>query len=54
MDRALSFLISAAIIAFGFWVMFSASAAGWPLTWTLLGLLPVAVGAASLWTAARR
>jgi hypothetical protein len=27
-DRALSFLISAAIMAFGFWVMFSASAAG--------------------------
>jgi len=53
MDTALSFLISAGIIAFGVWVLVSANNAGWPLSWALLGLLPVVVGSASLYQVIR-
>jgi hypothetical protein len=53
MDTALSFLISAGIIAFGFWVLGSANNADWPLSWGLLGLLPVVVGSASLYQVIR-
>jgi hypothetical protein len=48
MDTVLSFLISAGIIAFGVWVVVATIAAGLPLAWTLLGLLPVIVGSFSL------
>jgi hypothetical protein len=52
-DTALSFLISAGIIAFGFWVLVSANNSGWPLSCALLGLLPVVVGSASLYQVIR-
>jgi hypothetical protein len=44
MDMVFSFLISAGIIAFGVWVVAGTIAAGWPLAWTLMGLLAVIVG----------
>jgi hypothetical protein len=49
MDTVLSFLISAGIIAFGVWVVAGTIAAGWPLAWTLMGLLAVIVGLLSLY-----
>ena len=53
MDRALSFLISAGIIAFGIWIVATTIAAGSPLAWTLTGILPVIVGLTSLYEAVR-
>jgi hypothetical protein len=44
MDTVLSFLISVGIITFGVWVVATTIAAGWPLAWTLMGLLAVIVG----------
>jgi hypothetical protein len=46
MDTALSFLISAGIIAFGAWSV--AGGIGPHLTWSLIGLLPILVGLVSL------
>jgi hypothetical protein len=48
-DTALSFLISAGIVAFGFWIVVGTIAAGSPFAWTLSGLLPVLVGSVSLY-----
>ena len=53
MNTMLSWLISAAIIAFGMWVVAASIAAGSPLAWTLMGLLPVLVGGISLYQAVR-
>ncbi len=53
MDTVLSLLISAGIIAFGVWVVAGTIAAGWPLVWTLMGLLPVIVGLISLYGSVR-
>ena len=53
MDATLSFLISAGIIAFGVWIVTGTVAAGSPLTWTLMGLLPVVVGSFSLYQVVR-
>ena len=53
MDTTISFLISAGIIAFGVWIVAGTIAAGSPLTWTLMGLLPVVVGLISLYQAVR-
>jgi hypothetical protein len=53
MDTTLSFLISAGIIAFGVWIVAGTIAAGSPLTWTFMGLLPVVVGLISLYQAVR-
>ena len=49
MDAAFSFLISAGIIAFGIWIAAGSIAAGSPLAWTLMGLLPAIVGSISLY-----
>jgi hypothetical protein len=49
MDRALSFLISAGIAAFGIWIIGSTIRSGSPSVWTLLGILPVIVGSISLY-----
>jgi hypothetical protein len=49
MDTALSFLISAGIIAFGVWVVAVTIAAGLPLAWPLMGMLAVIVGSMSLY-----
>jgi len=49
MDRALSFLISAGIAAFGIWIVGSTIRSGSPSVWTLLGILPVIVGSISLY-----
>jgi hypothetical protein len=53
MDTVLSFLISAGIVAFGVWIVAGTIAAGSPLGWTLIGLLPVIVGSISLYKAIR-
>jgi hypothetical protein len=53
MDRALSFLISAGIAAFGVWIIAYTIASGSPLVWTLLGILPVVIGLISLYQAIR-
>ena len=53
MDTTFSFLISAGIIAFGVWIVAGTIAAGSPLTWTLMGSLPVVVGFISLYQAVR-
>jgi hypothetical protein len=54
MDRALSLLISAGIAGFGIWVITYTIAWGSPLGWTLMGILPIIVGAISLYRAIRR
>jgi hypothetical protein len=50
MDKVLSFLISAGLIAFGILVVVFAAktASGSSLVWTLMGLMPVVVGLISL------
>ena len=49
MDTALSYLISAVIIAFGVWIVVGTVTTGSPLAWTLSGLLPLLVGSISLY-----
>jgi hypothetical protein len=51
MDTVLSFLISAGIIAFGLWTITCSIEAGSPIGFTLLGILPVATGLLSLYSA---
>jgi hypothetical protein len=51
MDRALSFLISAGIAAYGVWIIASTMASGSQLGWTLMGGLPIMVGSISLYQA---
>jgi hypothetical protein len=53
MNTTLSFLISAGIIAFGVWIVAGTFAAGSPLAWTLMGLLPLIVGLISAYQAVR-
>jgi hypothetical protein len=40
-------------MAFGVWIVAGTIAAGSPLAWTLMGLLPVIVGSISLYQAIR-
>jgi hypothetical protein len=49
MDTALSYLISAGIIAFGVCIVVGSAATGSSLAWTLSGLLPLLVGSISLY-----
>jgi hypothetical protein len=49
LDVVLSFLISAGIIVFGVWVVVGTITAGWPLAWTIVGLLAILVGVLSLY-----
>ena len=51
MNAVLSFLISAGIIAFGLWTITYSIEAGSPIGFTLMGILPVAIGSISLFTA---
>jgi hypothetical protein len=53
MDRALSFLISAGIAAFGVWIIAYTLASGSTLAWTLMGIPPIVVGLFSLYQAIR-
>jgi hypothetical protein len=53
MDRALSFLISAGIAAFGVWIIAHTIVSGSHLVWTLMGILPIVVGLISLYQANR-
>ena len=48
MDAAFSLLIQVGIIAFGIWIVAGTIAAGSPLAWTLMGLLPAIVASISL------
>ena len=50
-DRALSFLISAGIAAFGVWTIAFTRGSESPLVWMLLGTLPIVVGLISLYQA---
>jgi hypothetical protein len=49
MDAAFSLLIPVGIITFGIWIVAGTIAAGSPLAWTLMGLLPAIVGSISLY-----
>jgi hypothetical protein len=51
MDTALSYLISAGIIAFGIWIVVGTVTAGSPMVWTFAGLVPTVVGSISLYQA---
>jgi hypothetical protein len=51
MNSILSFLISAAIIAFGLWMLTYAIEAGLPVGFPLMGILPVAIGSISFYGA---
>jgi hypothetical protein len=53
MDAVLSFLISAGITAFGLWTITCAIEAGSPIGFTLMGILPVAIGSISFYEAIR-
>jgi hypothetical protein len=44
MDKVLSLLISAAIIAFGDWVVVGTIAKDLPFVWTLMALFPLLTG----------
>ena len=49
MDKALSFLISLGIAAFGIWIIADTMGSGSSSVWTPLGILPVIVGLISLY-----
>jgi hypothetical protein len=49
MNAILSFLVSAGIIAFGLWTITCTIEAGSPIGFTLMGILPVAIGLLSLY-----
>jgi hypothetical protein len=51
MNRALSFLVSAGIAAFGVWIIVQTTGSGSPLVWKLLGILPIVLGSISLYQA---
>jgi xanthine/uracil permease len=51
MNAVLSLLISAGIIAFGLWTIVCSITTGAPIGFTLLGVLPVAIGSVSLYGA---
>jgi hypothetical protein len=55
MDTAVSYLISTGLIAFGAWIVFAAvnASSGSLLVWTIMGLMPVAVGLFSLFSETR-
>jgi hypothetical protein len=48
MNAVLPFLISAGIVAFGLWTITHSIEAGSPIGFTLMGILPVAIGSISL------
>ncbi len=49
MDKALSFLISVGIAAFGIWIIADTMGSGSLSVWTLLGILPIIIGSISLY-----
>jgi len=51
MNAVLALLISAGIIAFGLWTIACSIATGAPIGFALMGILPVAIGAVSLYGA---
>jgi hypothetical protein len=51
MNAVLSFLISAGIMVFGLWIITCSIEAGWPIGFTLMGILPVAIGSISFYGA---
>jgi hypothetical protein len=53
MNAVLSFLISAGIIAFGLWTITCSLEAGLPIGFTLMGILPVAIGSVSFYESIR-
>jgi hypothetical protein len=53
MNAVLSFLISAGIIAFGLWAIIWSIKAGLPIGFTLMGILPVAIGSVSFYESIR-
>ena len=49
MERFTSYLISAGMIAFGIWIVATAAlGSGYLMLWLVVGMAPIAVGAASL------
>jgi hypothetical protein len=55
MDTVASYLVSMGIIGFGAWIVFAAAKAssGPLIVWTIMGLMPVAVGSFSLFAEMR-
>jgi hypothetical protein len=53
MNAVLSFLISAGIIAFGLWAITWSIKGGLPIGFTLMGILPVAIGSVSFYESIR-
>jgi hypothetical protein len=55
MDTVVSYLISIGLIAFGAWIVFAAAkvSSGSVLVWTIMGMMPVAVGLFSLFSETR-
>jgi hypothetical protein len=53
MNAAFSFPISIGIIAFGIWIAAGTIGGSSPLSWALMGWLPVIVGSTSLYQAIR-
>ena len=51
MNAVLSFPISAGIIVFGLWIITCSIEAGSPIGFTLMGILPVAIGSISFYGA---
>ena len=51
MDAVLSFLISAGIMVFGLWIITCSIEAGSPIGFTLMSILPVAIGSISFYGA---
>ena len=51
MNAVLAFLISAGIMVFGLWIITCSIEAGAPIGFTLMGILPVAIGSISFYGA---
>jgi hypothetical protein len=51
MNAVLAFLISAGIMVFGLWITTCSIEAGAPIGFTLMGILPVAIGSISFYGA---
>jgi hypothetical protein len=44
MQRALAYMISAGIVAFGAWILIAGLSSGAAALWTCLALFPIAIG----------
>ena len=47
MNKALAYAISAVIVCFGVWIVVAGLSSGSPTLWTIVGLVPIAIGLVS-------